>query len=46
MEILLDWLDSQSGERLFGYGVVFIWTMYYVMQGLVYIFQSVFRRKK
>jgi len=43
MKEFYDFLNQQSGTRLFGYGVVFLATVYYIMQGLVYIFQS---RKK
>lgn len=45
MKELFEFLNMQSGERLFWYGVVFIFTVYLVMQGLVYIFQSIFKCK-
>lgn len=43
MENLFEFLNQQNGDQLAGYGVVFI---YYVMQGLVDIFESIFRCKK
>ena len=46
MENLFEFLNQQSGDRLFGYAVVFLVFTYYVMQGLVYIFQAIFQNKK
>lgn len=46
MKDLFEFLNQQSGERLFWYGIVFMVVVYNIMQGLVYIFQSIFNRKK
>ncbi|SOU89464.1 hypothetical protein TNO010_400039 [Tenacibaculum finnmarkense genomovar ulcerans] len=46
MENLFEFLNQQNGDQLAGYGVVFVVFIYYVMQGLVDIFESIFRCKK
>ena len=46
MNELLQFLNEQSGDRLLGYGVGFLIFTYYIMQGLVYIFQAIFSSKK
>lgn len=45
MKELLEFLNEQDADRLIGYGVVFSASVYFVMQGLVYITQSIFKRK-
>jgi hypothetical protein len=42
---LLEFLNEQSGIRILLYGIVFCVTAYFVMQGLVLIFQAMFRRR-
>lgn len=46
MKTLFDFLNSQSGDRLVGYGIVFLISVYYIMQGLVYIAQAMFSKRK
>lgn len=45
MKELFDFLNSQSDEILFGYGIVFCISMYYITQCLVFIFESIFNKK-
>lgn len=45
MKELFDFLNSQSSGRLVLFAIVFISTVYYIMQGLVFIFQSIFNKK-
>ena len=45
MEILFKFLNEQSGDRLFFYGLVVLISIYYIMQGLVYIFGGIFKNK-
>lgn len=46
MKTLFDFLNSQSGDRLVGYGIVFLISVYYIMQCLVYIAQAMFSKRK
>jgi len=46
METLFEFLNQQSSGRLLGYGVIFLVSVYYIMQGLIYIFQAIFKRRK
>ncbi len=46
MSELFNFLNHQSGGRLFGYGVIFLLSVYWIMQGLVYIFSAIFKSKK
>lgn len=45
MKELYDFLNSQSDERLLGFGIVFCISMYYITQSLVFIFHSIFNKK-
>lgn len=41
---LFEFLNEQSAGRLLFYGIIFTITVYYVMQGLIYIFGHIFKR--
>ena len=46
MKELFEFLNHQSGERLVGYGIIFLVFTFYIMQGLVCIFEAIFKNKK
>jgi len=45
MTELFEFLNQQSGDRLFFFGAVFIVSIYLIGQTMIYIFGDMFRRK-
>lgn len=46
MKELFEFLNQQSGNRLAFYGVIFLCSVYFIMQGLVYMCQAIFKKSK
>lgn len=45
MKELIELLNKTDGNRLFGYCLVFLISLYICVQGLVYIMHEIFRKR-
>ncbi len=46
MTEFFEFLNQQSGDRLFFFGVMFILTLYFIFQIIIYVFGDAFNRRK